>query len=71
MIPNERVNSEKNNFVICDSPGFGDTAGVEVDISNAIGMINALRTAKSVRVVVLISYDLITSNRGEGLPSIA
>ena len=30
-------------MVICDSPGFGDSAGVEVDIANGVGMINALR----------------------------
>ena len=32
----------KMNLVICDSPGFGDSAGVEVDIANGVGMINAL-----------------------------
>jgi len=41
----------KMNLVICDSPGFGDTAGVEVDIANGVGMINALHGARSVRVV--------------------
>jgi len=30
-------------MVICDSPGFGDSAGVEVDIANGVGMIDALR----------------------------
>ena len=36
------VNIEINKFetaFICDSPGFGDTAGAEVDIANSIGII--------------------------------
>ena len=46
----------KRNIVICDSPGFGDSAGVEVDIANCVGMINALHTAQSVRIVVILAY---------------
>jgi hypothetical protein len=51
-----RTKSNKKNLVICDSPGFGDNAGVEVDIANGVGMINALYGASSVRVVVLLTY---------------
>lgn len=46
----------KRDIVICDSPGFGDSAGVEVDIANCVGMINALHTARSVRIVVILAY---------------
>jgi hypothetical protein len=54
------------NLVICDSPGFGDSAGVEVDIANGVGMINALYGATSVRIVVLLAYDALTGTRLKG-----
>lgn len=53
-------------MVICDSPGFGDSAGVEVDIANGVGMINALHGARSVRVVVILPYDSLTGDRMAG-----
>ena len=58
--------SNKKNLVICDSPGFGDNAGVEVDIANGVGMINALYGATSVRVVVLLAYEALVSSRMKG-----
>ncbi len=57
----------KRNIVVCDSPGFGDSAGVEVDIANCIGMINALHTARSARVVVVIAYESLIADRSKGL----
>jgi hypothetical protein len=57
---------KKMNMVICDSPGFGDSAGVEVDIANGVGMINALHGARSVRVVVILPYDSLTGDRMAG-----
>jgi hypothetical protein len=54
--------SEKNH-TYCDTPGFGDTAGVEIDIANGIGIISALYDAKSVCLVILIGYeDLVANN---------
>jgi hypothetical protein len=44
----------KMNMVICDSPGLGYAVGVEEDIANGVGMINALHGARSVRVVVIL-----------------
>jgi hypothetical protein len=62
--------SNKKNLVICDSPGFGDNAGVEVDIANGVGMINALYGANSVRVVVLLAYEALISDRMKGAVNI-
>lgn len=62
----EGVKPSNMNLVICDSPGFGDSAGVEVDIANGVGMINALYGAASVRVVVILAYDALTGNRLKG-----
>jgi len=49
-----------NTFIIdsiklCDTPGFRDSNGPEIDVANAISIIKAINTAKSVRPVVLIS----------------
>ena len=52
--------------MICDTPGFGDSAGVEVDIANGVGMINALLGAASVRVVVILPYDSLLGDRMAG-----
>lgn len=60
------TDSSQKNLVICDSPGFGDSAGVEVDIANGVGMINALYEARSVRVVVILPYDSLTADRMTG-----
>jgi hypothetical protein len=54
------------NVYICDSPGFGDSGGVEIDIANGIGMINALHLCQSVRVVIIISYNDLIANRLAG-----
>ena len=58
---------KKKTLVICDSPGFGDTAGVEVDIANGVGMINALHGARSVRVVVILPYESLIADRMSGV----
>ena len=47
---------DDKNVIICDSPGFGDTAGAEVDIANGYGIIEAIKECKSVRPVFLFSY---------------
>ncbi|ETN99986.1 hypothetical protein RFI_37472, partial [Reticulomyxa filosa] len=48
-----------DNVVLCDTPGFEDTNGPEVDVANGIGIIKALQTCKSVKPVVLISYTAL------------
>jgi hypothetical protein len=65
------TDEKKMTLTICDSPGFGDTSGVEVDIANGVGMINALYGARSVLMVVIIPYDSLTGNRMEGIVQIS
>ncbi|ETN99574.1 hypothetical protein RFI_37896, partial [Reticulomyxa filosa] len=48
-----------DNVVLCDTPGFEDTNGPEVDVANGMGIIKALQTCKSVKPVVLISYTAL------------
>jgi hypothetical protein len=57
-------------IVICDTPGFEDTNGPEVDVANGLGVVEAVRKSKSVRPVVLISNKSV-GDRGELIKSLA
>ena len=46
---------EEDSFEIVDTPGFGDTQSVEVDISNTIGIIRSVTKANKVYPVFLFS----------------
>ncbi|ETO30347.1 hypothetical protein RFI_06773 [Reticulomyxa filosa] len=48
-----------DSVVLCDTPGFEDTSGPEVDVANGLGIIRALQNCKSVKPVVLISYTAL------------
>lgn len=58
------------SIVLCDSPGFEDTGGPEVDIANGISIIRAIKTCKTVKPVILISY-LSVGDRYVGLKKLA
>eukprot|EP00052_Salpingoeca_macrocollata_P025734 m.234579 g.234579 ORF g.234579 m.234579 type:complete len:2885 (+) comp22475_c0_seq2:54-8708(+) len=47
-------------YFIIDTPGFGDTRGPELDLANAVGVVRALHSAKSVRVLSLIEYSTLS-----------
>ncbi|CAF4609528.1 unnamed protein product, partial [Rotaria magnacalcarata] len=49
----------QDSIILCDSPGFGDTNGPEVDIANGIAIVRAIRVCESVKPVLLISYTII------------
>jgi hypothetical protein len=49
------LDDEVKTFHFCDTPGFGDTAGPEVDIANGIGIKLGIVQSKSIRPVVLLS----------------
>ncbi|CAF0784452.1 unnamed protein product, partial [Adineta ricciae] len=57
---------EDGDVVLCDAPGFGDTAGPEVDIANSLGVIEALKQTKSVKLLVLSSYTSL-GDRGQDI----
>ncbi|CAF3371495.1 unnamed protein product [Rotaria sp. Silwood2] len=58
-----------NSIILCDSPGFYDTRGPEVDIANGIGIVKAIKGCKSVKPVVLVSYKS-SGDRYEGLKNL-
>jgi len=51
------------NVTICDTPGFGDTKGVEMEISNGLGVIHALKKARSVKPVLVFDREVMAGGR--------
>ena len=45
----------KKIYILCDTPGFRDSNGTEIDIANGISIIRAIHLCKSVRPVIMIS----------------
>jgi hypothetical protein len=50
-------------ITICDTPGFGDTKGKEMDISNGLGIIHALKCAASIKPVIVIDHRTMDGSR--------
>ncbi|CAF4038489.1 unnamed protein product, partial [Rotaria sordida] len=61
---------ESGDIILCDAPGFGDTEGPEVDIANGVGVIEALRRCKSIKILALSSYKSL-GDRGQGIQKLA
>jgi hypothetical protein len=51
----------------CDCPGFLDNRGAEINIANAVNVRNAITSAKSVRVLMLLNYASLKADRARGL----
>ncbi len=51
----DKQNNEKQNITLVDTPGFGDTQSVEVDISNTIGIVRSAIKAEKIYPVILFS----------------
>ncbi|CAF4184508.1 unnamed protein product, partial [Rotaria sordida] len=62
--------SYNESIILCDTPGFEDTHGPEVDIANGIGIVKAIKGCKSVKPIVLISYNSI-GDRLSGIKDLA
>ena len=61
----------RNNlkFLFCDTPGFGDTRGAEIDLANTLGIFNAIQNMnyrKSIIPVFFFSIDSISPGGGRG-----
>lgn len=46
---------DEEKIMLIDTPGFGDTQNVEVDISNTLGIIQTVSRAKKVHPVLIFS----------------
>ena len=56
----------KNKVIFCDTPGFGYSHGIEIDMANSFGLVNAMQCAQRVRIIVVISREDI-AHKMEGL----
>ncbi|OEU06604.1 hypothetical protein FRACYDRAFT_254152 [Fragilariopsis cylindrus CCMP1102] len=65
-VPFKRDDGRDDSITICDTPGFGDSKGVEQDISNGLGIIHALKGAASIKPVICI--DQRTMDASQWLP---
>ena len=45
----------RHKIELCDTPGFNDSEGPEMDVSNGLGIVKAVSLAKSVKVLMVIS----------------
>ena len=54
---------ETGEIILCDAPDFDDTSGPEVDIANAVGVLQALKTCKSVKILALSSCRSLDDER--------
>ena len=50
-----RISFRGKDIILCDSPGFEDTSGPEVDIANCLGIVKAIRGCKTVKPIILLS----------------
>jgi hypothetical protein len=55
------------NYVFVDCPGFLDNRGFEVNIANAVNIKKTIGVASTARVVVIINYHSLMSDRGKGV----
>lgn len=53
------VGVSQSGIVFCDCPGFQDSRGPEINISNAVNIRNIIQAAKFAKVLVLIPYATI------------
>ena len=53
------MNVNGETYSVCDTAGFDDTRGVEYDIASGIVMTNAIRSASSVKLVLVIDQGTI------------
>jgi hypothetical protein len=57
---------EGGSVILCDTPGFEDTGGPEINIANGRGLIEAIKKCKNVRLLLLISY-LDIGDKSQGI----
>jgi hypothetical protein len=60
---------ERSKYLFCDTPGFGDTRGAEIDFSNILGIFNALENmhfTKTIIPIFFFSIDGLTPGGGRG-----
>ncbi|EAR88872.3 hypothetical protein TTHERM_00263680 (macronuclear) [Tetrahymena thermophila SB210] len=59
-----------DSIILCDSPGFDVISGPEVDIANGLGIVKVIKKCRSVRPVILLSFES-QGDRGQGIKQLA
>lgn len=52
------TNNYEQEVIICDTPGFGDTRGSEIDISNAVALRKCVQKCAALKPVLVVSNQL-------------
>ncbi len=65
------VRSKQAEIYLCDTPGFNDNNGPEVDIANGIGIYKGIAGAESVRPVFIISRSGIEQGNLRAMEKLA
>ena len=55
------VDPNPNLVVLCDTPGFEDSGGVEIKLANTLSLLDCMYAANQITIVFLINRDLISS----------
>jgi hypothetical protein len=58
---------ETLGFSVMDCPGFLDSRGTEISIANAVNLKNAIKMAKSIKVIILIEWAAFQAVRGNAV----
>ncbi|KAL4481677.1 hypothetical protein ABPG74_007766 [Tetrahymena malaccensis] len=59
-----QIEQLKDNCFLCDSPGFFDNRGVEIEIFNAATLNKFLASCSSMRIIIIVSYFELVAQRG-------
>jgi len=57
-------------LAIVDTPGFEDSRGAEINVSNMLNTLDAISKMTAAVVVVLVDYNSLTERRGDGFKSL-
>ena len=58
---------DSDPLMFCDTPGFMDNRGPEINIANAVNSKQTFISAKSVRILCLLNYDSLQADRCAGV----
>ncbi|EAR88867.2 helicase carboxy-terminal domain protein (macronuclear) [Tetrahymena thermophila SB210] len=62
--------ASSDSIILCDSPGFDDISGPEVDIANGLGIVKVIKKCRSVRPIILLSFEG-QGDIGQGIKQLA
>jgi energy-coupling factor transporter ATP-binding protein EcfA2 len=67
VIPQIEIDHFDVTVAYCDCPGFLDDRGAAINIASVVNIRRVLQSARSTKVLILINYHSVSSDRGQGL----